>query len=37
MTMAALYEKAYFIYTETKGDKVLRKLDFIPADEEAVE
>ena len=36
-TMAALYEKAYSIYTETQDDKVLQKFDFILADELKVE
>ena len=35
-TMAALYEKAYSIYTETQDDKVRQKFDFILADEVAV-
>lgn len=33
MTMAALYETAHSIYTETKDGKVLQKFDFILADE----
>ena len=35
-TMAALYEKAHSIYTETQDDRVLQKFDFILADEVAV-
>lgn len=37
MTMAALYENAYSVYTEAKDDKVLQKFDFILADEVKVE
>lgn len=36
-TMAALYEKAHSIYTETQDDKVLQKFEFILADEVKVE
>ena len=36
-TMAALYEKAHSIYTETQDDKVLQKFDFILTDEVKVE
>ena len=35
-TMAALYEKAHSIYTETQDNRVLQKFDFILADEVAV-
>ena len=35
-TMAALYEKAHSIYTETQDDRVLQKFDFILADEVVV-